>query len=219
MSRLPYSRRAAVNHLRSQCAPLGRFIDQHGPLKLEFRREPDLFSALCRAIVYQQLSGKAAATIYRRFSGLFAGQQPQAAAATALTIARLRSVGLSQNKALAIQDLARKSQDGSLASLRKIARMSDTEVIENLVQVRGIGPWTAQMLLLFNLGRPDIMPAADLGVQKGVQAVYRMKTLPPPDAVLRRTRHLAPFRSAASWYFWRAADTVLLSTPDSPNMT
>jgi 3-methyladenine DNA glycosylase/8-oxoguanine DNA glycosylase len=211
MSRLRYSRRAAVTHLRSQCPSLARFIDLQGPLKLKIGTEPDLFTALARAIVYQQLSGKAAATIYSRFSALFGDGGPNPRAANTLTMARLRSVGLSQNKALAIQDLARKSLEGHLASRHRIARMSDAQVIESLVQVRGVGPWTAQMLLIFNLGRPDVMPAADLGVQKGVQAVYRMKTMPHPDAVLRRTRHLAPFRSAASWYFWCAADTVLLS--------
>ena len=89
--------------------------------------------------------------------------------------------------------------------------MDDQAVIDDLCRVRGIGPWTAQMLLIFNLGRPDVMPAADLGVQKGVQAIYRMRRLPDPDRVLARTRHLAPYRSAASWYFWRAADTELLA--------
>lgn len=211
MSRLRYNRIRATEHLRSQCPSLANFIDQQGPLKLEVSQEPDLFCALSQAIVYQQLSGKAAATIYGRFSALFAHEQPEAAAAQAFSITHLRSVGLSQNKALAIQDLSRKALDGSLATMGRIARMSDAEVIENLVQVRGIGPWTAQMLLIFNLGRPDVMPAADLGVQKGVQAVYRMRKLPGPDQVLRRTRHLAPFRSAASWYFWRAADTTLMS--------
>jgi len=210
MSRLRYSRRMAVAHLRSRCAPLSRFIEQQGPLKLKVHRGPDLFTALSQAIVYQQLSGKAAATIYSRFSSLFGAHGPNAPGAKTLTIAQLRSAGLSQNKAMAIQDLASKTLDGSLASIRKIARMSDQEVIENLVQVRGIGPWTAQMLLIFNLGRPDVMPAADLGVQKGVQSVYGLKKLPEPEAVLRRTKHLTPFRSAASWYFWRAADTLLM---------
>lgn len=211
MSRLRYSRRAAVSHLRQQCGELARFIDQQGPLRLKIIDSPDLFTALARAIVYQQLSGKAAATIYSRFSGLFGARGPNARTANTLQMAQLRAAGLSRNKALAIQDLARKSLDGSLASRYKIARMTDAEVIQNLVQVRGIGPWTAQMLLIFDLGRPDVMPTADLGVQKGVQAVYRLKALPEPDAVLRRTRHLAPFRSAASWYFWRAADTVIMS--------
>ena len=211
MSRLRYSRRAAVAHLRSRCVQLARFIDREGPLRLKTDRGPDLFTALSQAIVYQQLSGKAAATIYGRFSSLFDAHGPNAIQAHTLTVEQLRSAGLSQNKALAIRDLASKTLNGSLASIQKIARWSDQEVIDNLIQVRGIGPWTVQMLLIFNLGRPDVMPAADLGVQKGVQAVYGLKKLPQPEVVLRRTRHLAPFRSAASWYFWRAADTVLMS--------
>ena len=92
-----------------------------------------------------------------------------------------------------------------------MARLSDQEVIENLCEVRGIGPWTAQMFLIFDLGRPDIMPTTDLGVQKGVQAVYGMEALPAPDEVLERTRHLAPYRSVASWYFWKVADTPLIT--------
>ncbi|MGH8034030.1 MAG: DNA-3-methyladenine glycosylase family protein, partial [Lysobacterales bacterium] len=206
LNRLSYSRRAAVEYLSRQCPSLAQFIGQCGPLKLKLDRDPDQFSALSAAIVYQQLSGKAAATIHGRFRALFDNNQPNAADAEALSIPQLRSVGLSQNKALAIVDLARKSLDGSLAPMHRINRMNDEEVIENLVQVRGIGPWTAQMLLIFNLGRPDVMPAADLGIQKGVQVIYRMRKLPNPEQVLRRTRHLAPFRSAASWYFWRVVD-------------
>jgi len=211
LNRLRYSRREAEQYLSDRCERLGEFIRTHGPLRLKADPEPDLFSALAQAIVYQQLSGKAAATIYGRFCNLFPDGRPNAMQVPALSIAQLRSVGLSQNKALAIQDLASKSLEGSLATMRRISRMSDEEVLENLVQVRGIGPWTAQMLLIFNLGRPDVMPASDLGVQKGVQLVYRMRTLPKPDQVLSRTRHLAPYRSAASWYFWRAADTALMS--------
>ena len=197
--------------MRSQCDPLRQFIDDHGGLGLKVRRESDLFNALARAIVYQQLSGKAAATIHGRFTTLFNDALPDAAQATRLSMEQLRDVGLSRNKALAIQDLAEKSLDGSLASTRQMAGMDDVQVIENLCQVRGVGPWTAQMLLIFNLGRPDVMPSTDLGVQKGVQAVYRMRKLPEPEQLLRKTRHLAPYRSAASWYFWRAADTVLMS--------
>ena len=108
-------------------------------------------------------------------------------------------------------DLAEKSVDGALPSLRTIRRLDDQAVIDRLVRVRGIGPWTAQMFLIFDLGRPDVMPAADLGVQKGVQVVYGLRKLPTPEQVVRRTRHLAPYRSAASWYFWRAADTQLMA--------
>jgi DNA-3-methyladenine glycosylase II len=211
MNRLRYNRSQAVEHLREHCDPLRRFIDAHGRLGLKVRREYDLFNALSRAIVYQQLSGKAAGTIHGRFTGLFENEIPEAAQAGTLSMDQLRAVGLSRNKALAIQDLAEKTLDGSLVSMRRMARMGDEELIGNLCSVRGVGPWTAQMLLIFNLGRPDVMPATDLGVQNGVQAVYRMRALPSPEQVLRKTRHLSPYRSAASWYFWRAADTVLMT--------
>lgn len=190
---------------------MGHFIDQCGPLKLKVARDRDLFNALAAAIVYQQLSGKAASTIHGRFTTLFTGNLPEAHQATRMNIETLRSVGLSQNKALAVLDLAEKSVDGSLVPMHRMGRLADEEIIENLCKVRGIGPWTAQMFLIFNLGRPDVMPAADLGVQKGVQAIYSMEELPPPDTVTERTAHLAPYRSAATWYFWRAADTVLLT--------
>ncbi|MBT8048645.1 MAG: DNA-3-methyladenine glycosylase 2 family protein [Xanthomonadales bacterium] len=211
MSRLRYNRRRAVEHLRGQCSSLGSFIDRCGPLKLRAARGNDLFSALSAAIVYQQLSGKAASTIHGRFSSLFDDDVPEAIQASRLSIDSLRGAGLSRNKALAIQDLAEKSLDGTLESMRRMARLDDGEIIENLCQVRGIGPWTAQMFLIFDLGRPDVMPATDLGVQKGIRAVYGISELPSPDQAFERTRHLAPYRSAASWYFWRAADTVLIT--------
>jgi len=209
MSRLRYNRDQAVDHLRGRCERLGRFIDHQGRLDLRVRREPALFNALARAIVYQQLSGKAASTIHGRFADLFPDGQPTAQATLGLPIETLRAAGLSRNKALAVRDLAEKSVDGRLREQGELSRLDDAAVIDHLCQVRGIGPWTAQMFLIFNLGRPDVMPAADLGVQKGVQAIYRMRRLPAPEQVLKRTRHLAPYRSAASWYFWRAADTVL----------
>ncbi|MFC1690215.1 DNA-3-methyladenine glycosylase family protein [Pseudomonadota bacterium] len=211
MSRLRYNRKQAVTSLRSQCPSLGRFIDDCGPLKLKVARDRDLFNALAAAIVYQQLSGKAASTIHGRFTGLFIDNVPEARQAADMTMETLRSVGLSRNKALAVQDLAEKSIDGSLVPLQRMGRLADEDIIENLCQVRGIGPWTAQMFLIFNLGRPDVMPSADLGVQKGVQAVYQMKELPPPETVIEATVHLAPYRSAATWYFWQVADTVLMT--------
>jgi DNA-3-methyladenine glycosylase II len=206
MSRLRYNRKQAVEHLRNQCDPLGQVIDDCGPLKLKVARGADLFNALAVAIVYQQLSGKAASTIHGRFTRLFTNDVPAAAQATKKTMEELRSVGLSRNKALAIQDLAEKYLDGTLLPVQRMSRLDDAQVVESLCRVRGIGPWTAQMFLIFNLGRPDVMPATDLGVQKGVQAVYRMRKLPTPEQVLSRTRHLAPYRSAASWYFWWVAD-------------
>jgi len=211
MSRLRYNRRHAVGYLRKQCRNLGRVIDDYGPLTLRVARGTDLFNALSAAIVYQQLSGKAAATIHGRFSSLFTHAVPEAEQAAGLTMEQLRAVGLSRNKALAIQDLAEKALNGTLKPVHRMARLNDEEVIENLCAVRGIGPWTAQMFLIFNLGRPDVMPATDLGVQKGVQAVYGSEHLPAPAEVLERTAHLAPFRSVASWYFWKVADTPLIT--------
>lgn len=211
MSRLRYNRGQAMAHLRSACGKLAAAIDRLGPFTLKVSGPPDLFEALAQSIVYQQLSGKAAATIYGRFSGLFRDGRPRAAECLGLGYDPLRGVGLSNNKALAVLDLAAKSGDGTLPSMRTIHRLDDQAVIERLCQVRGIGPWTAQMFLIFDLGRPDVMPATDLGVQKGVQTVYRMRQLPDPEQVLRKTRHLAPFRSVASWYFWRAADTRLMA--------
>lgn len=211
MSRLRYNRARAVAHLRARCDHLGAAIDRLGPFRLKVTGPPDLFEALASAIVYQQLSGKAAGTIYGRFCGLFRTGKPIAAECVALGYDPLRAVGLSNNKALAVLDLAAKSASGALPSLRTVYRLDDQAVMDRLCQVRGIGPWTAQMFLIFDLGRPDVMPAGDLGVQKGVQTVYKLRKLPSPEQVLRRTRHLAPYRSVASWYFWRAVDTQLMA--------
>lgn len=210
MSRLRYNRREAVEYLKDRCASLARLVDDCGPFKLKVARDTDLFNALSSAIIYQQLSGKAAATIHGRFKSLFEGEVPEASQLAGLAMEDLRGVGLSRNKALAVRDLADKSMDGTLPPTRRMSRLDDDTVISKLCQVRGIGPWTAQMYLIFNLGRPDVMPATDLGIQKGVQYVYACETLPSPDEVLQMTRHLAPYRSAASWYFWLAADTGLI---------
>ena len=211
MTRPRYSKQQALDHLGSRCRHMAGFIEKCKPFRIAMDPETDLFRYLSRAITYQQLSGKAAETIHGRFAALFENALPDAAQAAAMDIKDLRGVGLSNNKALAIQDLARKTLDGTLASRASLVRRSDQAVIENVCQVRGIGPWTGQMLLMFNFGRPDVMPATDLGVQKGVQAVYRMRKLPAPDKVLARTRHLAPYRTVAAYYFWRAADTALMA--------
>lgn len=206
MSRLRYNRRQAVETLKSVCPHMASLIGDKGPFTLKVKRNNDLFTSLAGSIVYQQLSGKAAATIYGRFETLFEDKQPTASAAVDLSVQTLRSVGLSNNKALAIIDLAEHSCSGSLPGVRKMATMDDDTVIKSLCRVRGIGPWTAQMYLMFSLGRPDVMPATDLGIQKGVQLTYELPGLPTPDQVIDSTRHLAPYRSVASWYFWRIVD-------------
>ena len=206
MSRLRYNRHHAIDTLKSSCPQMAGLIREKGPFSLRIKRETDLFTSLASAIAYQQLSGKAAATIYGRFEALFEDNKPVAAETVKLSVATLRSVGLSNNKALAILDLAEHACSGSLPDLRKMAGMDDEAIIKSLCRVRGIGPWTAQMHLIFSLGRPDVMPATDLGIQKGVQVTYGLPSLPKPDEVLEVTRHLAPYRSVASWYFWRCVD-------------
>ena len=206
MSRLRYNRKQAVDSLKASCPDMARLIREKGPFSLEVRKANDLFTSLASSIAYQQLSGKAAATIYGRFEALFENNKPVASDAVNLSVLDLRSVGLSNNKALAIIDLAEHSCSGSLPNSQKMAGMDNEAIIKNLCRVRGIGPWTVQMHLIFALGRPDVMPATDLGIQKGIQMTYGLPALPKPDQVLDRTLHPAPHRSVASWYFWRAAD-------------
>lgn len=206
MSRLRYSRKQALEFLKASCPQMERLIREKGAFTLQVRKDRDIFNCLASSIAYQQLSGKAAATIYARFEALFENHKPVASVAVDLPIETLRSVGLSNNKALAIIDLAGHASSGSLPSARKMASMDDEDIIRSLCRVRGIGPWTAQMYLMFSLGRPDIMPATDLVIQKGVQHTYDLPGLPSPEQVLECTSHLAPYRSVASWYFWRVVD-------------
>ena len=206
MSRLRYNRKQAVDSLKTSCPQMSGLIREKGAFKLQVRRNPDLFTALASSIAYQQLSGKAAATIYGRFEALFPDKKPLASEAVNFSVQKLRSVGLSNNKALAIIDLAEHTCSGSLPNARKMSRLDDEAVIKSLCKVRGIGPWTVQMYLMFSLGRPDIMPVTDLGIQKGVQMTYGLPDLPKPEQVLSATQHLTPYRSVASWYFWRIVD-------------
>lgn len=206
MSKLRYNRAEAVRTLRQSCPEMNKLIAKKGAFTLEVSKDSDLFVSLARSIIYQQLSGKAAATIHARFMALFSDERPNAIEAAAISIPELRAVGLSNNKALSILDLAEHVISGSLPRPRKMAAMDDAALIKALVRVRGIGPWTAQMHLMFTLGRPDVMPGADLGIQKGVQRTYHLPALPKPDEVLAVTEHLAPYRSVASWYFWRVVD-------------
>ena len=206
MSRLRYNRKTAVDFLKSSCPRMAELIRDKGAFTLKVNGDDDLFTSLARSITYQQLSGKAAATIYGRFEALFDDNRPNAADTIEMQLATLRSVGLSNNKALSVLDLAEHVVSGALPNQRNMARLDDDAVIASLCRVRGIGPWTAQMHLIFTLGRPDVMPAADLGIQKGVQTTYALPELPKPDEVLEATRHLAPYRSVASWYLWRVVD-------------
>lgn len=200
--------RHAVRHLRCADARLAQLMQRVGPLRLPPQPAVSPFEALLRAIVHQQLSGKAAATIHGRLLALFpTGITP----GTLLkkSAGTLRSAGLSHNKLLAIRDLASKSVDGTVPGLAELHIMSDTDIITRLTAVRGVGRWTAEMLLIFTLGRPDVLPLDDLGIRRGFQQVYEMRSLPAARTLERAGRLWAPYRSAASLYLWRAADARL----------
>ena len=167
-------------------------------------RDGTHFAHLARAIVYQQLSGQAAATIHLRVIERLGGSMAPAALA-ALDDAALRGAGLSTAKTNALRDLAARVEDGRLV-LDGIETLDDDAVIDALVQVRGIGPWTAQMFLMFRLGRPDVLPVLDLGVRKGAQQVHRLRALPDAERLERLATPWRPWRSVASWYCWRALE-------------
>jgi 3-methyladenine DNA glycosylase/8-oxoguanine DNA glycosylase len=158
-----------------------------------------------RSIVFQQLSGKAAATIHGRVIALVGdgAEAPSRIAATSHDA--LRAAGLSNAKASYVRNLAEHVLDGSLP-VESLHELSDDEIIAALTQVKGIGKWSAQMFLMFRLGRPDVLPELDLGVQKGIQMTYRMRKLPTPAQVLRRGQKWAPYRTVASWYMWRVLE-------------
>jgi DNA-3-methyladenine glycosylase II len=168
------------------------------------------FEALAESIVYQQLSGKAAAKIWNRVRALYPSRRRLDPAAVLTTADdKLRSAGLSASKTRALKDLAAKTLDGTVPTARQLARMSDEEIIDRLTTVRGIGTWTVQMLLLFDLGRPDVWPHTDYGVRKGFAKAFGRRKLPTPKQLFRLGEKWRPYRSVAAWYFWRALDQTL----------
>lgn len=185
---------------------MARLIKAAGPIEL---RDPfdDNFAALVRSILYQQLAGAAAAAIHGRFLRLFAdGLSPTAV--LSLREGVMRSAGLSGAKAAAITDLAHKVEDGTVP-LHDVKALSDDELVARLVQVRGIGRWTAQMFLIFQLRRLDVWPVDDYGVRKGWALAHKLEDLPAPRALQAEGDRFSPFRTIAAWYCWRAVDTVL----------
>jgi methylated-DNA-[protein]-cysteine S-methyltransferase len=199
---------AAVSHLRAADPVLARVIDQAGAFRMKLKRAPSLFVALAEAIVYQQLSGRAAATIYARICALFPrpheGPTPEKILRTPSV--RLKAAGLSQAKLLSLKDLAARAAAGEVPTLAQAHAMGNEALIESLTQVRGIGRWTVEMLLMFRLGRPDVLPVDDYGIRKGFAVAYRKRKLPAPRDLEKYGRRWAPYRSVASWYLWRAAD-------------
>lgn len=208
---LPFDWDEAVAHLGARDPQLAAFMRRSNrpdrPARLEVAHTQGLFHALCESIVYQQLSGKAAATIFGRMCALYAPRRfPTPAELASTRHTRLRAAGLSNAKALAVRDLARRVQARELPTLAQARGLGDDELIERLTAVRGIGPWTVQMFLMFRLGRPDVLPTADLGVRKGFQQLYRKRTMPTAETLTRHAERWRPYRSVASWYMWRVLD-------------
>ncbi len=192
---------AALRHLRSAEPRLRTLIERHGPPRLQ--RTRNSFQSLARSIIYQQLSGQAAATIYRRFMELFPTRRfPSPEAVHAMSLAQLRSAGLSEQKATYLHTLAQKYLKGDIQP-RRFNHMSGAEITAALTQVKGIGPWTADMFLLFALNRPDVLPVGDLGVRKGMQRLYQLSALPDAETMRQLAAPWQPFRSVGSWYLWR----------------
>ena len=193
---------------------LARLIDRIGPCRLQPKGEPDLFQALLRSIIFQQLHGKAATAIHARVVALM--PQSSAESLHALPDEFLRGAGLSANKLLAVRDLAANTIDGTVPPITVAAKLSDDALIECLTRVRGIGPWTVQMLMIFYLGRPDVMPASDFGIRKAFSLLYRRGRPVTPAAILRHARRWRPHRSLASWYLWRSLDPELALEMPAP---
>jgi len=221
-SRLPFDPKKAIAHLRARDAKLAALMDRAGPFTLRLDHSASPFESLLESILYQQLHGKAAATIHRRVREYFGGDPtPQLLLST--PDGPLRAAGVSGNKIKALRDLAQRTIDGTVPSHTAILKMSDADIVARLTEVRGIGSWTVEMLLIFGLGRPDVLPATDYGVRKGYALTFQRvpksrpleaADLPKPDTVFRRGQRWAPFRSVASWYLWRACDLARSTEPD-----
>lgn len=212
----------ACQELAAADPKLGALIERAGPYALRLKSQHSPFEALLESIIYQQLHGKAAAAILKRLLSVFGDLHPAPEHILEIPDERLRGAGLSQSKMLAVRDLAARTLDGTVPTLAQIRRMSDDEIVARLTEVRGIGRWTVEMLLIFRLGRPDVLPVSDYGVRKGFALTFRRiprsgfsnELLPKADAISRRGEKWRPWRSVASWYLWRACD--LAGKPSPP---
>ena len=245
---LPYDVDVALAYLRAADPKLGALIDRAEAAGHRFRIDTESrgtpFEALLRTILYQQLHGKAAATIHRRLRLLFVSAELRSTIEAAIKADQdheefahlltdphpqllldtpdelLRAAGVSGNKIKAMRDLAAHVLDGTIPTHKAIVKLSDAEILERLTQVRGIGAWTVEMLLIFRLGRPDIFPVTDFGVRKGFALTFMrvpknraitQADLPTAEQMLRRAKKWSPYRSVAAWYMWRACDLDALS--------
>jgi DNA-3-methyladenine glycosylase II len=197
--------RKAVLHLKKSDPVLRGIIETVGPCRMDYR-EP-IFENLVRSIIYQQLHGKAAAAIFGRLASAACPLTP--ASILKLRPQKMRSLGVSPQKLTYIRDLARKTRDGEIV-FESLSRCPDSEVIELLTQVKGIGEWTAHMFLLFALRRPDVLPVGDLGVRAAIKKAYGLDALPKPPEMVKLAEPWRPYASYASWYLWRSLDVETL---------
>jgi len=202
---LPFDLATATRHLSSADEKLATLIAETAQFQTDMDAAQSPYEALMEYIAYQSISGKAAATIFARVKALGAnGRAPTPEQMLKLRTSTLRKAGLSGAKVLAMKDLARKTIDGIVPSREQAEKMSDAELVERLDSVRGIGAWTVEMFLIFNLGRPDVLPIHDLGVKKGWSVTYGKKHMPKPKELLAFGERWRPYRTIASWYMWRA---------------
>lgn len=201
-------------HLAKRCKVMRGLIKAHGPCGLvpEIGRSP--FESLVRAVAHQQLNGTAAETILGRFRALFPGKRfPSAKQLVTVDDEALRAAGFSWAKIASLRDIAAKTIDGTIPSSKAIRSMPDDEIIERLVQVRGVGRWTVEMLLIFKLGRPDVFPADDFGVRNGFRIAHGLDEMPKPKELLAHAELWRPYATTAAWYLWRAADAAMEKRP------
>lgn len=204
---LGYDPMAACTHLARVDPAMAGLIARAGEFTMRPVLTHSLFRVLVRSIVYQQLTGRAAETILGRVVRLFAPKRfPTPLDLLEISPERLRAAGLSTAKTAALKDLAARALDGTVPPLSQVRLMEDEEIVERLTAVRGIGRWTVEMLLIFKLGRPDVLPVGDLGVRKGFALTLGKRKLPTPAAMTRRAERWRPYRSVASWYLWRALE-------------
>lgn len=196
----------AIDHLRRSDPRFGQWIDRIGVIKFPARPRREPYHALLESIAHQQLAGAAARAIWTRVLALFEGGHPHPGILAELSEEHLRSAGLSRRKALSMKDIAAKALAGHVPTSREILKMAEVDIYERLTQIRGVGPWTVDMLMIFHLRRPDIMPVTDYGVRKGFQVLYRKRALPTPKLLLKSAERWRPYRTTAALYLWRIAD-------------
>ena len=199
----------ALNHLSAVDPVMKRLIAEHGPCTLEHQPRRTPFQSLVLAVAHQQLHATAANNILARFKKLFPGRRfPKPEDLAKVSDAQLRACGFSFAKIKALRDIAAKTLDGTIPSPRQIAKLNDEEIIKRLTEARGVGRWTVEMLLIFQLGRPDVLPVDDFGVRNGFRIAYNKRAMPKPKALLKFGRRWRPHATVAAWYLWGAADAA-----------